>query len=216
MPPLPPAAQVVRVAMAGVNQTHPWANIFHLKYVGASPTDIQLNSLCSSIGTIWAGTFGTRTQSSTSLTSVTAIDLTTNSSPGGIDNTVRAGTAVSGTNLPVNCALCVTWKTSARWRGGHPRTYLTGFSTTDTQSGNQWTTAFKNSMLTQATAFRTQLNGLTTAGNTWGFVVLRRHQTLTDGSHVPLNPPLPISISSEVVDSRIDSQRRRLGPDVST
>lgn len=214
MPPLPPAPQVVRIAVSGTNQSHPWANIMHLKYIGASPTDVQLNALCASIGTLWSTTFATLVPSSTVQTQVVAVDLTDASGKTGIDSTQHPGTATAGITLPVNVAMCVTWKTGMRWRGGHPRTYITGLQTADVISGNNWATGTLTNALAKATAFRTGLNGLTAAGNTWSFVVLRRHQTLTDGSHVPLNPPLPVPIAGELVDHRIDSQRRRLGPDV--
>lgn len=202
--------------MSGLNQTHPWANVFFLKYTGVAPTDVQLNTLCSSIGSLWATTFGTRLLASTSLTNVIAQDLTNAQSANGVDGTTRTATGAAGTALPVSVAMCITWHVNSRWRGGHPRTYLSGLSGNDIQAGNQWTSASTTSMRTQATAFRTGLNGLTAAGNSWSFVCLRRHETKSDGTHSPIVPPRPLPIVSELVDQRIDSQRRRLGPDVTT
>lgn len=83
-------------------------------------------------------------------------------------------------------------------------------------NGNQWLAAYRTALTSAASSFHTNLNALTTGGNTWVHVCLRRHATLVDGSHQVLNPAQPIPIISTLVDSRIDSQRRRLGPDVAS
>lgn len=215
MPPLPPAPQVVRVALTGLTQARPWANIIHLQYIGTRPTNTTLDALCVSIGSAWATSLAAQVASTTSITLITAVDLSDVNGAGGSSNQVVPGTGTGTNPLPVNCALCITWKTAARWRGGHPRTYLPGMIGTNVTNGNQWTSAYRTATNTAATTFHNNLNALTTGGNTWTHVCLRRHQTLVDGSHVVLNPAVPIPITTTLVDSRIDSQRRRLGPDVS-
>lgn len=215
VPPLPPAPQVVRVAISGLNQTLPWANIINLKYVGAAPTNANLDSLCASIGQLWSTTLGTLVLNSTNVNSVIAQDLTSSSSSVGVSSTNHPGSVATGNPLPVSVAMCITWKTAMRWRGGHPRTYVSGLNITQISSGNQWSGSTVSNALVQAEAFRTGLNGLTAGGASWSFVCLRRHQTLTDGTHVPLDPPLAVPLIATIVDHRIDTQRRRLGPDVS-
>lgn len=215
MPPLPPSPATVRVALSGLNQGHPWANIFHLQYVGTQPTSVILDGLCTSISTLWNTTLGTLSQTSCSLTQVVAVDISNASAATGISTAAHPGSDTSSTNMPTSVALCITWKTNLRWRGGHPRTYITGIGIGNLGAGTTWLTAYQTKAQSAAATWRTGLNSLSNGGNSWTMVCVRRHQTNTDGSHTVLNPAVPVPITGQLVDSRVDTQRRRLGPDVS-
>jgi hypothetical protein len=214
VPPLPVAAQVVRVALSGLTLTHPWANIINLKYTGTQPSNSQLDTLCTNISTLWSTAVAPSICTSTSLTQVVAQDLTNASAAVGISNAVHPGTHTATVPASVNVSLCVTWKTAMRWRGGHGRSYWPGQDAAEVQNGNTWVPGWQTQAQVNASTFMTGLNSLTAAGNSWSFVILRRHQTLADGSHVPLDPPIPVPVTGVIVDSRVDSQRRRLGRDV--
>lgn len=185
-----------------------------MQYAGAAPNNAALDAACSAVGLAWFNTLGTLINNNTNVASVTAADLTSPSGAVGLNTTSRVGATVPASPLPNNTAMCITWKVQSRWRGGHPRTYMTGFNQALVVNGNSWSGSFITSMNTQVLAFRTALNAITAGSLAWTFVCLRRHQTLVDGTHVILNPAVPIPITSGFVDSRIDSQRRRLGPDV--
>jgi hypothetical protein len=92
--------------------------------------------------------------------------------------------------------------------------YLIGLDNQETADRRAWLTTFVQLVETQSEAFRTLMNGLTNGGATWQMVCLRRHATLPDGTHIKLDPPLPLPIIGTACDLRIDTQRRRLGPDV--
>lgn len=200
--------------MSGLNQGHTWANIFHLLYTGAAPTNVQLNGLCSNIANLWGTALARDVMTTTTLTQVIAQDLTNPSAATGIASSVKTGSSTATGTLPVNVALCITWKTAERWRGGHPRMYMSGLGQSLITNGNSWQGTFQTQVQADANTFHTGLNALTDGGDTWQHVCLRRQQTLVDGTHVAINPPRPVPILSGIVDARVDSQRRRLGPDV--
>jgi hypothetical protein len=214
MPPLLPAAQVVHIRLVGTYGTTQWTNGYHLKYSGPAPSEVVLNGLCQQIGTHWSTTLASVASTNTLLQDVFASDLTSDTSAQGTDPTDHPGTHVGTQPLPANIACCVTMKTNARWRGGHPRMYLTGMDGAECVDRKSWTASFIQLVETQFEAFRTLNNGMTNGGASWQFICLRRHKTLPDGSHVLMDPPLPLPIIGIAVDGRIDTQRRRLGPDV--
>lgn len=202
--------------MTGLTQARPWANIIHLQYTGTRPSDSTLNALATQVGAAWASSLAAQVANNTSITLITCTDLSDISGAQGSSNQSVPGSGLSTNPLPVSVAACITWKTAARWRGGHPRNYLPGMVGANVTNGTSWTGTYRSALQTAAGTFHTNLNAMTVGGNTWVHVCLRRHQTLVDGTHSILNPAVPIPIITTLVDSRIDSQRRRLGPDVSS
>lgn len=206
---------MVRISLSGLQQGRPWANIIHLQYTGTAPSNSVLDTLCTQISTLWNTTLGTLINTQTSLRQIVAQDLTTSSSGTGTFVGNLAGTRAGTFYTPDQVAACITWKTALRWRGGHPRTYLPGQLASDITNGSLWASAYQTTANAAIGGWHTGLNSQSAGGNSWAHVVLRRHQTLTDGTHVPLNPAVPYPILSGFLDSRVDTQRRRLGRDVS-
>jgi hypothetical protein len=214
MPPLLPAAQVVHTRVTGVYGTTSFTNGFHLKYSGPAPSEVVLNGLCQQIGTHWGATMSGLMNTAAVVQDIFATDLTSDTSAQGTDGTDHPGTHPGTVPLPANIACCITMKTNARWRGGHPRLYLTALDNSETVDRRFWLATFVQLVETQSEAFRTLLNGMTNGGASWQLVCLRRHKTLPTGEHVLVDPPLPLPIIGMACDQRIDTQRRRLGPDV--
>lgn len=73
------------------------------------------------------------------LNSIQGTDLTSNTAPQAVNSTARVGGA-AGAAIQSGVAVVVKFKTARRYRGGHPRFYLTGvlgsnFATANTLSG---------------------------------------------------------------------------------
>jgi hypothetical protein len=209
MPPLPDAAAIVRVRVAGTVNSSPFNNLFHLQYSGAAPTVAQLNALCTSVLTAWQTNFKALCPSSVVLAGADAQDLTNASAATGAATDTTAGTR-AGTAMPNSIAACITWKINNRYRGGHPRTYLPAGVVADVSGGNRWTDAFVTAADSAAAAFLTAMNAITEGGATYKMVCLSYVR-----SKVKLAVPVPYTIQSSLVDHRPDTQRRRLGKDIS-
>ena len=112
-----------------------------------------------------------------------------------------------GTPYPNNVALCVSGKITRRYRGGHPRFYWGGLLAGNQIDARHWGTTFISN---QTTFFNTFINAVKaiTSGTMTGvnFVVVHYYKDKQLQS-----VPTTDSIQSWSIDSRIDSQRRRLG-----
>jgi len=214
--PFVPVAQCIRIKLQGLYQAHPWVNLFSVKYTGNAPTNAELDTYASAVGTLWSTTFGTFQTSSCLLQNVQVWDLTSQTAAIGSSSITHTGGSVAGTLLPVNCAYVVTWPVQSRWRGGHFRTYCSPRNQGDITGGNGLTTATHDALLAQAVAFRTQLNA--TAVGTGSAVMsgIRYFPTGTnpDGTPVVRTSGTPFPVLTPVVHLRMDSQRRRLGKEL--
>lgn len=122
----------------------------------------------------------------------------------------RAGTA-SGTPLPANVALCVSWQVAQHYRGGHPRTYVTGQTSNATTDSTTWTPAHIADIHAAANNFHADMNTASAGAigdvhlGTVSFVLRNEWRA----------PPVfrDYIPGGAVVDSRIDTMRRRLGAD---
>ena len=208
MPPLPDAAGIVRVRVAGTVNGAPFNNIFFLQYSGSAPTVSNLNAVCADVLTAWQTNFKSLCPSTVVLAGADAQDLTNAGAASGAATDTTAGTR-SGTAMPNSVAACVTWKINNRYRGGHPRTYLPAGVIADVVTGNRWTDAFVSAANTAAAAFLTAMNAISVGGSTYKQVCLSYTRNL-----IKLTTPVPYSIQSGLVDHRPDTQRRRLGRDI--
>jgi len=114
--------------------------------------------------------------------------------------------------MPASAAVCVTWKIGKRYRGGHPRTYFPPpGDVAMTASVNSWDQDFIDQYHTAAGNFRQAMQQVTvTPGD---LCCVHRYRTLEAGVVTTLDPPQVSRFIDHDVDNRIDSQRRRLGPD---
>ena len=111
-----------------------------------------------------------------------------------------------GTIAPINTACCVSWLIPRHYRGGHPRTYLGGFSDSAFHDEKNWDGTFQANVLTWATDLLAAVaaTSLVRSGTPQMVAVHRGPHT------APYPTPLVDVISAAVVRARIDSQRRRL------
>lgn len=130
---------------------------------------------------------------------------------GAISTRAGAGTQ-SGVALPNNCATCITWHVQQRYRGGHPRTYLPPPAATSIATTVQWADTHRTGTTSSANQFHSAINGITHGGlsdlhlGTVSFVLRNAWRT----------PPVfrDYVLNTAQVDARIDTMRRRLGPDI--
>ncbi len=208
MPPLPAAPQIVEVHVNGLINSIQWTNIFHLQYTGGAPTVAQLDTLSGAVLSAWATNFGPVVNTGVSCTSAISTDLTNAAAAQGSASATTVGSR-AGTALSNAQSVVISWKVNMRWRGGHPRTYLPATVSSDIVSGRLFSDTYVTLVNTNASTFRTSVNALTSGATTYKMVLLRR--TI---NKVAQDPPIPLTITGNLVDHRIDSQRDRMGKDL--
>jgi hypothetical protein len=211
MPALPDASQIVRVSYNGTYGGAKWANVFHVRYSPGPPTQADMNSLATGLAAAWTSALAPLHSATVSMSGTTVVDLSSNVGLVGTDATLRAGTASTTTNLPANVALVGSFKIARRYRGGHPRMYLTGQLGANTTNTTTWIPAWVTSTSNGFTSWRTAINALTyTSMPTINLVNLSYY------SHGALRgTPVWDYVSSIVVHNRVDTMRRRLGKEIS-
>jgi hypothetical protein len=123
----------------------------------------------------------------------------------------RSGGHSTSTDLSVNTALCVSWQVAAHYRGGHPRTYFCGLKQNDTVDVQSWTPSTISAWQSAANAFHATVNTFN-----YGAIQGVRLGTVSFVLRNQWRSPTVFRDfvnGGAVVDSRIDSMRRRLGPD---
>lgn len=215
MPALLPVPHVLRVRLAGsLSGVSPWNVLLHWNYSGTQPTSPQLNTISQSIAEAWNTHLAAVHHNTVSLSTVECVDLSAPDAAFGSALVNHAG-LLTGTPLPAQVAACVSWKVNFRWRGGHPRSYLPAGTTASTTNQRQWTTLAVQNFETAVNGFFGAVNAITTGAVTGRLCCVRRYSTTAQGQPpTVLDPPLVLDFVSFDVDSRIDTQRRRLGRDV--
>jgi hypothetical protein len=115
-----------------------------------------------------------------------------------------------GVDLPANIAVGISWKVGLYYRGGHPRTYLAGIPSTARANVREWTNTYATAVAASAVNFLGDVNALTPGSITdvdlgmLSYVVNKAYRA--QAAFFPF--------TSATVDKRIDTMRRRLGPDL--
>ena len=143
------------------------------------------------------------------LLQVEAVDNSGASEAIGVQAAAFVG-AVTGDPCPPQVAVCAGWTIGAHYRGGHPRTYFPGVSVSQlaTPGGAHLSTAATSLWATAAGAMLTEFNlhGPHASTFTLGCIAGSRHGA-------QLTPPVFYPYLAAVVHNRLDSQRRRSGPE---
>lgn len=208
MPALPFVPGVAKVIVKQNNASQAIYNIFHVDGgPGTGWTATELNSLAAAVRSAWVTNVLPLQSTLLQLQDVTAIDLASDTGASGIATGTNAGTA-TGIQLPNNVAVCWSWGIARRYRGGHPRTYICGMTSTHVSNPTTMVTTYRSSHATAAAAFRTAVNAVTTSAGSAKLACVHYYR-----AKVLLETPLVSTINSVSVDDRFDSQRRRLGRD---
>lgn len=214
--PYPPVPNTIRFKLQGTGSNEIWENVLYYSYSGVSPTVSAMDALCASVLSQYTGQMASLTHPSTFIQMVSGVDLNSTNGVEGSSQLVTAGTATGGP-LPLNTAMLVSHPVSARWKGGHFRTYLAIGTDTNLADQMHWTTAFTNSASTQFNAFLANCTGLTSGGTTLtSHVGVRYHgKFLTNNGppHFVLQTPVAYQIASNtsVTHAQLSTQKGRIG-----
>ena len=199
------ARMVVHTSLGSMNAV----NVFHVTRgaeVAWSQSDLDIAT--AAFRTAYKNTLLTWQSHDGSLGRVDSQDLT---SELGVQSSV-AGSDLGGQfspALPANVAACITWVIARHYRGGHPRTYISMVPTNSTSDTQSFSTTQANNLKTAATNFIDQVQSISIGGGT-PLALVALHRTRFKA---PADPVLVDIITAAAVDTRIDSQRRRLGKD---
>jgi len=179
---------------------------------GTTPTSADFAAFAQGISNTWAALFLPHLTTTVVYEGLTALYYDATEIALGINiPDGRQGGHSTSDNISAGTALVVSWQVAQHYRGGHPRTYFCGFRSNDMQNSTDWTPSTISTWRSAANDFHANVN----AGDhgafsgphlgTVSFVLRNQWRTPTIfRDYVP---------AGAVVDSRIDSMRRRLGPD---
>jgi hypothetical protein len=207
---LRPVLGVARVALNGTMNGIGFANIFHVRHDPAetawsSPT---VTALATAMRGYYVARFIPILNSSVLLGDCVVIDLSSETGASAVASGSTAGGSTTLTGAQ-SSAQCISWKINRRYRGGHPRTYLPppGGSAAIT-TGHTWSAGTVTAAKAAAAAFLGDVNGGDFGGVSGDLCCVHRYK---DG--VELATPLVDLIVGSDFDTRVDTQRRRLGRD---
>lgn len=208
---LPPAGNIFRCVYSGTYGGAKWANVFYVRYAPGPTAQADVTALAGGLRGAWNTSIKPCVSTAASLTQTVVTDLSSDTGLTGVDNTTTAGGNAGSTALPASVALTVSMKIARRYRGGHPRMYLVGQITTNTTNQTNWTPAWITTVGTNMEAWRQAVNALTYPSMTVIQLV-----NLSYYSNKALRPqPTFDTITGIAVHSRMDTQRRRLGKEIS-
>ena len=205
----------MRIKLAGVVKTHTWASIQHVQYQGAEPDAAACATFATSVATAWANALAPVTSPDTGLSDVEVTVLDSATSAVGAWSGTHAGTIATATPLPASACWVQSLKTIYRYRGGHPRIYWPAGDTGTLTAGSQFSVVYQGLIDTAATGWISDINNLLINGLpvAHGCVFYYTHDPVTKVREYRVPPFFHPTIST-AAHKRVDTQRRRLGPEV--
>jgi hypothetical protein len=208
MPPLPVVPQVCKLVIGGTYHDTQWLNIYHLHYSGSAPSSSNITAYLAAIEANVATAYTTEMSVDNEFTSLLMTDLTSSTGATGAVSTSHFGTR-SGDFNPANVAVCISEHINRRYRGGHPRKYLSWGTSGTFASGStkDWDSGFLTDCLAKFNTMKNSFIGITEGGTTWddNVSVSYRSGGAVRATAV-VDPIVAVSIAT-----RVCSQRRRLG-----
>lgn len=212
MPALEPVPGVARVVISGTCAGQTIINVFHVQKgpsSGVPFSQADVDTLATGMDTAYKNNFANKMNSGYSGDLVEVTDLS--SATSAVGSTANTGTGSgAGTTVPNSVASCISWRISRHYRGGHPRTYLGPPPATAIEGPTSFTPTWVTGLATSANAFRTAVNAIVLPSGAVNAILVTVHRYQ---NKIKLTPPQVSGIVSGSADSRIDTMRRRLGPD---
>jgi len=207
-----PPPHVARIAVSGHVDTSPWTNVFWIRNGGeTTPTPADFGLVVGDFYSAYLNSLGHIGSIHRHTESVAGLYYDATGEAFGAENFAQ-GTGNQGEEaLPANVALCISWQLSQRYRGGHPRTYIAGIAEGQQQDNVSWKTSTTQAARDFANTFHQAVNSIAHGNFSschLGTVSFQRHKEWRTPSLFRDFVP-----GAAGVDSRIDSQRRRLGRD---
>jgi len=208
-----PPAHVVRLSIEGVNSGVNWANVFWIRNGnGQTPTLGDLDALVDDVGNEYNSAFAEHILQGIPITAGTALYYGPTGGDLGSERPFTHLGSMGGNVLTANVSTCISWHVQARYKGGHPRTYLPAPSALALFDSRSFTAAHVSAVQNAANLFHGHINAAVHGAlsdlhlGTVSFVLRNAWRT----------PPVfrDFSPGSAHLDNRVDTQRRRLGRDV--
>jgi len=202
-----PPVDTVRVAISGTVFTHHWTNVFWLRFTrsgAATITDLNsiIDTMLASYNTQLVAKLGSNVAGGSAEASwITAVGVEL--------NTVRSVTfAPSGNPSVEDASACAVMSNtiSARYRGGHPRTYLPGPQAAHIVNGSTLDGTILPGFITNAAAFRNAVNAASSGAVT--AVELGAVSFVNGGAW--RTPPVFRPFTGSTIRATLGSQRRRI------
>lgn len=132
-------------------------------------------------------------------------------------NTGLTGTATAGgtgseapPTLPIQCAAVVNKHITRKYRGGHPKFFLSGIAEARVTANRLWTSGFVTGLEAAAVAWHTAMNSIfITHGSSTVIWELVNNSLFTGGVERP-TPQIDV-VTGTSVNGMVGSQRRRRG-----
>lgn len=208
-----PPNRTAKLVFTGHAGGAPWVNVMWLYLTGSGEiTTGDLNTLAHSCFTEYKNRFLPLLHEYCELQTATVTLYEDGDALNGVYASAQSGSADRGALMPAQVALCISWQIPFAYRGGHPRTYLAGIPFGAMASTNSWEATYLTSANSQAVDFHDELEGLGPIGD--GIETVEHGIVSFQKDGAWRTPPLFRRIVTGYVDNRIDTQRRRLGPDV--
>lgn len=206
--PAPPAG-TARVAISGTTLGHPWVNVFYLLVTHTSAitvTDVQ--TIADGIATAWAAHAGSFSTECVLLTVDVTVFPTSGTEVRYVGTYSHAGTSTVTSLKEVSACFVVDYITGEYYRGGHPRSYLSGVPQDATTDGANLTSSYQSGIVTNWNAIRNAINALTSTNITAITMGTVRYAS----GKAWLSPPRFVPFTSVKIGKKgkIGSQRRRL------
>lgn len=205
-----PKSNCVQFAMRQTlgDDTHV-TNVYHCIASAAGPySGLDLHAAASTFYDLWTTQFMAVLSDELSATACIAKDL---SVVDGAEATFVPLAPVIGAShspsLPASTALVTSWKEAISYKGGHPRSYFAGIPNTQTSDPQHVTSDLRTTLQAAANAFISAVAAAAWPALMEGLILGTVHYLR---NKIVLAPPEFQPFLSALVDSRIDSQRRRL------
>lgn len=136
-----PCADTVQVKVYGTRGGRNWANIWHYNYSGVAPGSSGLLTLATTIGEAWVTNIVPLQDETVMVQGVICTDLTSETA-GQSEYLVGMGGSRSGGVIGGESAVLINYPVPLRYRGGHPRQYLSAGVTSDLATPVDWNGTF--------------------------------------------------------------------------
>lgn len=209
----PPPAHTCRVAYEGHVESSPWVNVMNIRNgVLITPNPTALLNLATAMYTFYKDTLLENLSHLTVLDRCVVRYQTPNGDVLGAEFNGTDTGDFADVPYPANVSAAISWTIQQHYRGGHPRNYLAGIPSSQFADNTTLQESWRVAAQSSANQFHRSVNQYVELGQIEDvFLGVVSFVFKKDWR----NPPVfrDFTLDQAHVDSRIDSQRRRLGAD---
>jgi len=208
-----PATRQTKLVFSGTYQDAVWNNVMWLFLTGSGEITIpELNDLAAACSAAYSDNFLVWLNENLSLDRTQVVLYSAGDAFEGLAAEGGTGGHSTGVANPANVAACLSWQIAPVYRGGHPRTYLCGLSSDQQDGVTTFAGGLVSALSSAAEAFHSDIEAI--SGISDGIATVEHGIVSFVRSKAWRTPPVFYRIVGATVDARIDTQRRRLGPDI--